>query len=99
MNTVVVNGVFVGLIYGLLAVGLVVTYRTSRIINFAYGETGMLAAFAYFDIRLGSNTSTFTHDHGVLLALPAALVLGAVIGLVMEWAIARPVSSHPTLDG
>jgi len=62
----------------------VVTYRTSRIINFAYGETGMLAAFAYFDIRLGSNTSTFTHDHGVLLALPMALVLGAVIGLAME---------------
>jgi branched-chain amino acid transport system permease protein len=99
MPTIVLNGVFVGLIYGLLAVGLIVTYRTSRIINFAYGETGMLAAFAYFDIRLGSNTSTFTRDHGVLVALPAALVLGALIGLAMEWAIARPIRANPTLNG
>jgi branched-chain amino acid transport system permease protein len=99
MPTVVLNGAIVGLVYGLLAVGLVVIYRTSRIINFAYGETGMLAAFVYFDLRLGRNTTTFTRDHGILLALPAALVLGALVGVVMEWAIARPLRSNPTLNG
>src|SRR5947208_9220377 len=99
MSTVVVSGVFVGLIYGLLAVGLVVIYRTSRIINFAYGETGMLATFVYFDIRLGTDTSTFTKDHGILFALPAALVIGAAIGMAMEWAIARPLRRNPTLNG
>jgi branched-chain amino acid transport system permease protein len=101
MPTVVLSGVFVGLVYGLLAVGLVVIYRTSRIINFAYGETGMLATFAYFDMRLGNQASTFTHDHGILLALPAALALGALIGLAMEWAIARPLRTNPnpTLNG
>jgi branched-chain amino acid transport system permease protein len=99
MRTVVLSGAFVGLVYGLLAVGLVVTYRTSRIINFAYGETGMLAAFVYFDIRLGHNTSTFTHDHGIVVALLAALALGALIGLAMEWAIARPLRDNPTVNG
>jgi branched-chain amino acid transport system permease protein len=99
MSSVVLNGVFVGLIYGLLAVGLVVTYRTSRIINFAYGETGMLAAFLYFDMRLGKNVTTITHDHGIVVALPAAIVIGALIGLAMEWAIARPLRSNPTLNG
>ena len=99
MSAVVLNGLFVGLIYGLLAVGLVVIYRTSRIINFAYGETGMLATFVYFDIRLGSNTSTFSKDHGIVLALAAAVVLGAVIGLVMELTIARPLRDNPTLNG
>jgi branched-chain amino acid transport system permease protein len=99
MPTVVLNGAFVGLIYGLLAVGLVVTYRTSRIINFAYGETGMLAAFLYFDMRLGGSTSMITGDRGVLFTLPAAIVIGAVIGLAMEWAIARPIRSNPTLNG
>jgi len=97
--TVVLNGAFVGLVYGLLAVGLVVTYRTSRIINFAYGETGMLAAFFYFDMRLGRSTSTIQHDHGIGLALPAALLIGALIGLAMEWTIARPLRSNPTLNG
>jgi branched-chain amino acid transport system permease protein len=99
MPTVVLNGAFVGLIYGLLAVGLVVIYRTSRIINFAYGETGMLAAFVYFDVRLGSHSFKVTGDRGILLALPLAVALGAALGLVMEWAIARPLRSNPTLNG
>ena len=50
MTTVIVNGLFVGLVYGLLAVGLVVVYRGSRIINFAYGETGMLGAFVFSEL-------------------------------------------------
>ncbi|MHB8669051.1 MAG: branched-chain amino acid ABC transporter permease [Acidimicrobiales bacterium] len=99
MPTVILSGIFVGLIYGLLAVGLVITYRTSRVVNFAHGETGMLAAFAYFDLRFGSNTTTISADHGILLALPVAVVLGAMIGLAMEWAIARPLRSNPTLNG
>ena len=65
MLTVVVNGVFTGLVYGLLGVGLVVVYRGSRIINFAYGETGMLAAFVYLDVRLGPYRS-LPHDHGIV---------------------------------
>ena len=83
----------------MLAVGLVVVYRTSRIINFAYGETGMLATFFYFDIRLGTNTSTFTKDHGIVLALLVAVAIGAAIGIAMEIAIARPLRSNPTLNG
>ena len=50
MSTVVINGFFVGLVYGLLAVGLVVVYRGSRIINFAYGETGMIGAFVFSEL-------------------------------------------------
>lgn len=98
MKTVVVSGAFIGLIYGLLAVGLVVTYRASRIINFAYGETGMLAAFLYFDVRVGTNTA-IPHDHGITTALPMALVLGAAIGAAMELLIARPLRDNPTLNG
>jgi len=98
MSTVVVSGVFVGLIYGLLAVGLVVTYRASRIINFAYGETGMLAAMVYFDIRLGTAAGAF-NDHGILVALPSALLLGAAFGAAMEFLIARPLRDNPTLNG
>ena len=98
MKTVVVSGAFIGLIYGLLAVGLVVTYRASRIINFAYGETGMLAAFLYYDVRIGTNAS-LPRDHGIVVALPSALVIGAVIGAAMEFFIARPLRDNPTLNG
>ena len=97
MGAVVLNGLFVGLIYGLLAVGLVVTYRVSRIVNFAYGETGMLCAFVFFAVRLGTKSSHLID--GILIALPAGILLGAVIGAVMERVIARPLRSDPVLNG
>src|SRR2546425_3541239 len=59
----------------------------------------MLAAFFYFDLRLGTNTATFTHDSGLLLALPAAVAIGALLGVVMELTIARPLRNNPTLNG
>jgi branched-subunit amino acid ABC-type transport system permease component len=102
VSTVVVSGIFVGLIYGLLAIGLVAVYRSSRIVNFAYGETGMLAAFVYFDMRLGSQRGVslgITDDNGILTTLPLALLLGAAIGAAMEWVIARPLRTNPTLNG
>jgi ABC-type branched-subunit amino acid transport system ATPase component/ABC-type branched-subunit amino acid transport system permease subunit len=37
-------GAISGMVYGLLAVGLVLMYRSSRIVNFAYGEMGAFAA-------------------------------------------------------
>jgi len=98
MGAVALNGVFVGLIYGLLAVGLVVVYRVSRIVNFAYGETGMLAAFVFFQLRLGSG-ATGLRDHGILVALPVATALGAAIGAAMEWVIARPLRNNPVVNG
>jgi branched-subunit amino acid ABC-type transport system permease component len=90
MTTVIVNGVFVGLVYGLLAVGLVVVYRGSRIINFAYGETGMLGAFVFSELWI---------DGG--LALPLALLIGvatsAAVGAATEVALIRPLRGEPSL--
>jgi branched-chain amino acid transport system permease protein len=97
VGSVVLNGVFVGLVYGLLGLGLVTIYRSSRIINFAYGETGMLAAFVFFDLRLGQDRTG--GDHGVLWPLLAALVIGAALGAAMEFFIARPIRDNPTLNG
>ena len=97
MGSVVLNGIFVGLIYGLLALGLVTIYRSSRIVNFAYGETGMLAAFLFFDMRLGH--TRLGADHGIVWPLVVALVVGAVIGAAMEVLIARPIRDNPTLNG
>ena len=40
----VVLGAINGIVYGLLAIGLVLAYRSSRVINFAHGEVGAFAA-------------------------------------------------------
>jgi branched-subunit amino acid ABC-type transport system permease component len=45
-------GIVLGSAYAIAASGLVVTYATSGIFNFAQGAVGMLAAFAYWQLRV-----------------------------------------------
>jgi branched-subunit amino acid ABC-type transport system permease component len=87
---VLVDGFFVGLVYGLLAVGLVVVYRGSRIINFAYGETGMIGAMVFSELWV---------DHHVPLgiAVIAGVGLSAAIGAGTELALIRPLRGQPPL--
>ena len=47
-----VVGIVAGCIYALTATGLVVTYTTSGIFNFAHGALGMVAAFAYWELSV-----------------------------------------------
>lgn len=84
------NGFFVGLIYGLLGVGVVLTYRGSRVINFAFGETGMVGAFVFLALW-GSG--------GVPLvpALIAAVALGAAIGGAIDLLVVRPLRRESRL--
>src|SRR2546429_9784930 len=98
MLTVVVNGLFTGLVYGLLAVGLVVIYRGSRVINFAYGETGMIAAFVFAEMRFGGSAAGLgTTDAGLWFSLPGALLVGAASGAAPEGFVARPLCARPAV--
>ena len=47
----VVVGVATGSVYGLAAMGLVLTYKTSGVFNFAHGAIGTVAAYAFFELR------------------------------------------------
>src|SRR5438309_5322809 len=61
-------GIVTGSIYAVTGLGLVMTYTTSGIFNFAHGAIGMLMAFTYWDLR-------FHHS------LPAPIALFLVIGV------------------
>jgi ABC-type branched-subunit amino acid transport system ATPase component/branched-subunit amino acid ABC-type transport system permease component len=74
----IVIGIATGAVYGLAATGLVLTYKTAGIFNFAYGGFAALSIFVFF----------FLHDeHGWPWPLAAFIclgVLGPVEGLLME---------------
>lgn len=91
MGIVIVNGFFTGLVYGLLAVGLVVIYRGSRVINFAYGETGMMGAFVFSELWVD-------HHVALLVAVVAGVALSATLGAVTEVALIRPLRGQPPLS-
>jgi len=50
--TFTVIGVVVGCIYAITACGLVVTYATSGVFNFAHGAQGMFAAWVYWQLTV-----------------------------------------------
>ena len=54
-STYTILGLVTGAVYGIAASGLVLTYTTSGIFNFAQGAMAMLAAFTYWQFRYGWN--------------------------------------------
>ncbi len=84
----VFNGVVTGMSYGVIAVGLVLVYRSARVINFAQGEMGAFAA-ALLAIMV------INWDVPFFVALGAVLVVGAVLGAVIELVIVRRLFRAP----
>jgi ABC-type branched-subunit amino acid transport system permease subunit/ABC-type branched-subunit amino acid transport system ATPase component len=82
-------GAITGLIYALLAAGLVLVYRSTGIINFAYGEMGALCAAVL--AKLVDEGWPFWPTLGVVVAL------GAVLGGVVELVIVRRLRTSPRL--
>ena len=87
-SSVVLEGAILGLNYGLLAVGLVLIYRTSRVVNFAQGQLGVVAAV--FLVKL-------YYDYGInyWAALVAALALAAGGGRAVGARAPPPVQPAP----
>ena len=88
--TVLILGAILGLTYGLLAVGLVLVYRSSRIVNFAHGEIGAFAA-AVFAVTVNRWHVPY------YAALPLALALGAGVAVAAEVAVIRRLRNAPRL--
>jgi branched-chain amino acid transport system permease protein len=83
-----VSGLAIGAIYAIAATGLVVTYTTSGVFNFAHGATGMLAAFTYWQFRVAWHWSA-------PLALIAVIGIAAPLyGLFVERVLIRALDPN-----
>jgi len=84
------HGVILGLVYGVLAAGLVLIYRASGVVNFAHGEAGALGAAVLAKLVLDEHWP-------FAAALPVVLVLGGAIGAASEILIVRRLAHRPRL--
>ena len=84
-----ITGVALGSIYGVAAQGLVVTYTTSGVFNFAQGAIGMFLAFVYWWFRVDIGLPTIV---GILLTV---LVAAPLMGILIERGIMRFVTDSP----
>jgi branched-chain amino acid transport system permease protein len=94
----IVNGLSLGSIYALIALGYTMVYGVLRLINFAHGDVYMLGAFAgYFlanALQLDSEPSVL----GTIVVTMGAMAICACIGVVIERFAYRPVRHHSRLS-
>ena len=85
----VISGIPIGCIYALVALGFVLIYKATEVVNFAQGELMMVGAFfAYSLVDLGG----IPFVPGVLLALVAS----AAFGVLLNHLLLRPLIGSPS---
>ena len=89
-----VNGLSLGAIYALIALGYTMVYGVLRFINFAHSEVFMVGAFCgYYLARLFPNQTIFTS----LVILLASMIICALLGVLIEKLAYRPLRNRSTL--
>lgn len=89
----VINGLTIGSIYALIALGYTMVYGILRLINFAHGDLYMVGAFAgyFLALRLGITGPSLG---GLVVVLLGAMAVAAVAGMIIERFAYRPVRRY-----
>lgn len=95
------DGLILGMVYAVVALGYTMVYGVLELINFAHSEIFMVGAFA------GTETLLFLQSMGYLTGIPApvalvlallvALVISGSLGMLMERVAYRPLREAPRL--
>ncbi len=85
INTILI-GITTGSIYSLMAIAIVLIWRSTRVINFAQAALALFSTYIGYEVvsRIGS----------FWIALPVAMLAGALIAAVIELALMRPLLRH-----
>ncbi|HLN06086.1 MAG TPA: branched-chain amino acid ABC transporter permease [Acidimicrobiales bacterium] len=84
------SGVSAGMVYAAVALGLVLIWRSTQILNFAQGAMAMLTTYVA--------STLLEHSFGYWAAFALALVAGLVLGAATERVLIRPVEGRSAID-
>ena len=89
-----INGLSLGSIYALIALGYTMVYGIVKLINFAHGDILMVGAYASFFVLSAAGAGPL----GMLLAFIVSMIVCASFGLTIERFAYRPLRSSPRLN-
>ena len=91
-----VNGLSLGSIYALIALGYTMVYGVLRLINFAHGDVYMIGAYVgyYLSRRLRGSEPSIT---GALIVMLVSMLACALLGILIERLAYRPVRRESRL--
>jgi len=85
------NGISLGSLYALIAIGYTMVYGILRLINFAHGDIFMMAAyFAFFGVA--------TFNLPWYFAFVIAIVITAILGMTIEFTAYKPLRNAPKIS-
>ena len=86
-SSALVNGLAFGSFYGLVALGLVLIYKSSGVFNFAQGEFGTIAVYTLWLL--------LERRVPYILAIIGGIIAAVLFGLLTERAVVRPLFTAP----
>ncbi len=93
-----INGLALGSIYALVALGYTMVYGVLRFINFAHSDVLMLGAFAaYFLAPAVQSAGTGASIFSAIFIVVIAAAICAVLGMLIEFLAYRPLRDRPRL--
>lgn len=87
---IIVSGLAAGGVYGLIALGFVLIYKATSILNLATGEFMTLGAFVCLSVMTQISAPFY-------IALVATMIFAAVLGIVIERVVLRPLIGEPII--
>lgn len=87
----VINGLVVGSVYALVALGFVIIFKSTSVVNFAQGEFLLLGA--YISLAVVGN-----YHVPFWIALIITLIFSVVLGMLIERLILRPMIGEPVIS-
>lgn len=93
----VINGLLIGSLYSMVALGFVLIYKASDILNFAQGEFVMFAGYVVAFTVLTESSGLLGGGPGLplLLAIPIALLVMIAVGYAVEYTLLRHLVGQP----
>jgi branched-chain amino acid transport system permease protein len=88
-----INGLNVGAIYALIALGYTMVYGILRLINFAHGDIYMVGAFTGYFIALNFGMAGPSWG-GLIIVLTGSMIVAALVGMAIERFAYRPVRKY-----
>ena len=93
----IINGLSLGAIYALIALGYTMVYGVLRLINFAHGDVYMVGAFAGFYLANAAGLNANPSIVGAILVTMGSMIICAVLGILIERFAYMPVRHHSRL--
>ncbi len=93
----IADGIVLGALYGLIALGYTMVYGIIQLINFAHGEIFMVGAFGGYTLYtyvLPSGTPTYV---ALVLVLVVSMLTSALLAVIVERLAYRPLRNAPRL--